>query len=119
MTTKFNPEGKDALNHGECLGPAMTITDQADADQYFNDYVAHIQRHLDGHPEQAVGSAAEIARSNLGYYAGYYDDETRLRVERLFRCEHPVFGPAAQGQPTLDQAVEMGVAAWVRKGLLS
>jgi hypothetical protein len=35
--TKFNPENKEALTYGECLDPAMKITDEADAKQYFAD----------------------------------------------------------------------------------
>lgn len=27
--TKFNPDNKEVLNYGECLDPAMKITDQA------------------------------------------------------------------------------------------
>ena len=52
--------------------------------------------------------AENIERCNLGYWGGYYDLETRLRVERLFRCEHPFFGLAADGQPAPEEAFEMG-----------
>lgn len=51
--------------------------------------------------------AEQIERSNLGYYAGYHLDETRERVERLFRCAHPVFGSIAENGPaTLEQIRE-------------
>jgi hypothetical protein len=53
--------------------------------------------------------AEAIQRSNLGYFAGYYNNETRERVERLFQCEHPIFGSIAKnGPPTAEQAFEMG-----------
>ena len=42
--TIFNPENKDILTYGECLGPAMSITDQADADQYYDTYVNYIDK---------------------------------------------------------------------------
>lgn len=107
--TKFNPEGKDVLTFGECLGPAMDITDQDDADQYFKDYVAYTQRHIDEDVEDQPLSAEEVVRENLGYFAGYYDGETRTRVERLFACAHPVFGAIAEkGTPTPEEAFEMG-----------
>lgn len=32
--TKFNPENKATLTYGECLDPAMKITDTKDAQQY-------------------------------------------------------------------------------------
>ena len=92
MKTKFNPENKSKLSYGECLKPAMEITDEADAQQYLADYVAFIQKSLDREPNPQGLTAAQIAGSNLGYFAGYYDNETRERVERLFRCSHPGVG---------------------------
>lgn len=105
--TKFNPENKELLTFGECLGPAMSITDAADARQYLKDYVAFIQRALDREPRTDGKTAAEIAGINLGYYAGYYDNETRERVEQLFNCWHPIFGSAKQ-PPTPEEAFAAG-----------
>lgn len=54
--------------------------------------------------------AEAIQRKNLGYFAGYYDNETRERVERLFQREQPIFGSIAKnGPPTPEQAFEMGM----------
>ena len=51
-----------------------------------------------------------IQRSNLGYYAGYFSNEVRERVERLYKCEHPLFGAIAKkGPPTPEQAFAMGL----------
>lgn len=87
----------------------MEITDQADADQYFRDYAKFIQAALDAEPRGDDMTAVQIAKVNLGYYAGYYSNETRERVERLFRCSHPVFGSiAAKGPPTSEEAFEVG-----------
>lgn len=106
--TPFNPEEKDAPTYGDCLRPAMEITEQADADQYMAAYVSHIQRHLDAQPREDDMTAEQIAKVNLGYFAGYYDHETRERVERLFRTRHPVFGSASAGSPTAEEAFEAG-----------
>lgn len=101
--TKFNPEGKEVLTYGECLEPAMEITDPEDAAQYFKDYVAFIE------PRDDDMIAESMAKENLGYYAGYYSTDTRERVERLFSCQHPVFGAIAEkGNPTPEEALEMG-----------
>lgn len=88
--TKFNPENKDSLTYAESLGPAMRITDPEDAKQYFNDYVAFTASNF----EDASGkfTPEEVCRINLGYYAGYFDRETKERVEKLFIAPHPVFG---------------------------
>ena len=53
---------------------------------------------------------AEITKKNLGYFAGYYNHETRARVERLFACEHPVFGKiSVQGPPSAEEAFRKGL----------
>jgi hypothetical protein len=101
------------MTMGEIYGPAMEMTEQGEADAYFETLVEMTMRL--GAKTRAEAEAIE--RSNLGYYAGYYDNETRARVERLFRCEHPVFGPIALvGPPTVEEAfrlgMEMGRGQW-------
>lgn len=87
-------------------GPAMKITEQAEADEYFEACVAHCMSFGTKREE-----AEKIERSNLGYYAGYWDGDTRERVERLFKCAHPIFGSIAEkGEPTPEEAFAMGQA---------
>lgn len=83
----------------------MRITDQAEADAYFEICVQHAMGR-----GKTRAEAEQIERRNLGYYAGYYDHETRARVEQLFKCAHPVFGSIAQnGPPTPQDAFDAGV----------
>lgn len=90
---------------GEAFGPAMEITDQDKADEYFAALVERNMRSFD----QTRDRAEADTKSSLGYYAGYYDNETRERVERLFKCSHPVFGSIAKvGAPTPDEAFHAG-----------
>lgn len=106
--TKFNPEGKDTLTYGECLEPAMLITEQSDADQYLADYI----KFQEGNMKEATGNHTpeQICKINLAYYAGYYSNETRERIERLFKCSHPVFGDiATNGAPSPEEAFKMGL----------
>ena len=35
--------------------------------------------------------AEEIVKANLEYFSGYYDEATMYRVQKLFRCSHPIF----------------------------
>lgn len=74
---------------GEIYGPAMKIQDEAEAKAYFED---RVQRGM-GHGKTREEAEA-VERANLAYYAGYHDHETRVRVDRLFGCSHPVFGKA-------------------------
>mgnify|MGYP001582528323 CR=1 FL=1 len=100
--------------YGETLGRAMEITDRAEADRYFAELVAESEAALVAAGRGGADPRAEaerVVRSNLGYYAGYYSDEVRARVERLFRCAHPVFGAIGKnGPPTPEAAFEAGRA---------
>lgn len=90
---------------GQKYGPAMEISDQAAADAYFEKCVKHLMRSGCDRTE-----AERIERQNLGYYAGYHGNETRERVERLFKCSHPVFGSIAKnGAPTFKEALAAGM----------
>lgn len=96
------------------LVKAMQVQTQAQADEIFRALVVLIMQDIGESEEEATRSA----RHDLGYFAGYYDDETRERVERLFQCEHPFFGSIAKnGPPTPKEAFEAGIAygEWVRR----
>jgi hypothetical protein len=107
--TKFNPANKETLTFGETLEPAMEIQDEADAKQYMKDYITFIQKELDKKPREDNKTAEQIVKINLGYFAGYYDNKTRERVERLFCCSHPIFGSIKNnGIPTSKEAFNSG-----------
>ena len=92
---------------------AMTVPDQEGADTLLEQLVRTHQMETGCPREEAL----EVQRSNLGYYAGYYDAETRARVERLFRCAHPFFGAIAEkGQPTAEEAFRLGLELGTKKG---
>lgn len=76
------------ISMAQKYGPAMVITDPEEAATYFERCVEHMMR-AGGYTR---AQAEEIERANLGYYAGYYDDNVRRRVETLFNCAHPIFG---------------------------
>ena len=99
--TKLLPEN---MTIGEKYSPAMEITNAEVAKEYFESLVEHTMR-LSGLTRL---EAEQIERTNLGYFAGYYGHEVRLRVERLFSCTHPIFGSVANGAPTLEEAIEAG-----------
>jgi hypothetical protein len=82
---------RESLTYAESLGPAMEITEQADADAFFEAYVTWMMARIN----QTRGEVENVARQNLGYYAGYYDSATMARVNRLYRTTHPIFGSAS------------------------
>ena len=104
---------KKNITIGEKYSPAMEITEQEAADAYFEELVNHnlaCRRRECKTPNRAAAESVE--RQNLGYFAGYYDSATRERVERLFKCSHPIFGSiATSGQPTAKEALAAGMVA--------
>jgi hypothetical protein len=117
MTLKRLPQ---LISIGDKYEPAMKIEEQAEADAYFELLVEHCQRKYPAFDDKAFvpntrETAELIERTNLGYFAGYYDHETRARVEKLFRCAHPIFGAiAVNGPPSAETALAMGYMAGAR-----
>ena len=92
----------EEMTYGETLGSAMEITDPEEANEYLR---VMVERGIwrEGLSREV---AEKNAKSNLGYFAGYCDTETRIRVNRLFAAVHPVFG---NNFPTAKEAFEKGV----------
>ena len=90
-----------SITYGEKYTPAMHITTQEEADAYFEACVQHTMLHGTSRKK-----AEEIERENLGYYAGYFDDETQQRINRLFYTKHPLFGLLC---PTSKEALNIGI----------
>lgn len=102
MTSTEHFKSDEPLTNAQVLGPAMQITDAADAQNYLAAYEAYMVRRWDTAPDEAHS----IALSNLGYYAGYYSPETRDRVYALFNAAHPIFGTS---HPTAEEAFSEGM----------
>jgi hypothetical protein len=98
----FNPENKKELTYKEIGDPAMKIKDKDEASQYVNDYIEWILTNFQKSREEAT----EIAKSNLGYWSGYYSHDERLDFQEIFGIEHPIFGSKT---PTAEEAFRMGV----------
>jgi hypothetical protein len=108
-SAKAEEELAAGITMGDKYGPAMEIEDQAEADAYFNKLVNHALR-TGG--VSCYDEAVRMERANLGYFAGYFDYQTRERVERLFKCAHPFFGSIAEkGEPSPDEAFRLGKLA--------
>lgn len=93
----------DQSKMGALYDRAMKVEDQDEADGYFDALVERNMR-LSKLPRE---EAEAVERSNLGYWAGYYDWDTRKRIRRLYGASHPIFGDR---QPTPEEAFQMGAA---------
>jgi hypothetical protein len=94
-----------SMTVGEVYSPAMSITTKKEADEYFKVLVDRCMTFA--FENKNLKMAIDTVKSNLGYYAGYYDHKTRERVEHLFNCEHPVLGKAIEHQPS-EECFEAG-----------
>jgi hypothetical protein len=72
------------------MDAAMDMKTQSGADAIFAELVTLV-RSL--RPKLPLNIITQTLREALGYHAGYFDVETRERVERLYRTSHPLFGP--------------------------
>lgn len=95
---------RSEITIGEKYNPCLKITDEEEAAKYFEECVKHTMSHGHGRLE-----AIKIEKQNIGYFAGYSDRKTRIRVEKMFKCQHPILGKAADYNPTPEEAFLFGV----------
>jgi hypothetical protein len=94
------------ITYGKKYDRAMDIKTQEEADEYFELCVQHTMSFGKSREE-----AEQIEKTNFGYWAGYFSADTRQRIERLFRCEHPFFGSIDKnGPPSAERALKLGIA---------
>lgn len=93
---------------GELYKPAMEIDNEADAQFYLGKLIERRMLPENGGYTEEDARALEL--SNLGYYSGYYDNETFERVNRLFKAVHPIFGGVypTDSNDTLAKGIELG-----------
>lgn len=72
---------------GEKYGNGVKITNQGEADEYFELCVLHTMTFGKTREE-----AISIEKQNFGYYSGYLSSDEADRVKKLYHCVHPVFG---------------------------
>lgn len=108
---KFNPDNKDNLTMGEIFDIALKIKTKENASEYIHSYASWIKEKENVNLQEAL----RIAKSNLGYFAGYYSNKVRAQIETLFDCEHPIFGSIEEyGIPTNEEAYMLGVTGGTR-----
>lgn len=100
---------QDTLSYGETLGPAMEIETEDEASRYFARYCRWIMR-VNAENDKFLGlkEAQDIAKTNIGYYSGYFGEETQRRVERVFKCVHPFFGSVDGPPKTPEDILKLG-----------
>ena len=97
---------KKAATIGQCLNPIANITTKEEATQFFNDYVDWLKEGNKSLKQKRPVSNEQIAKINIGYYAGYFDKTTYTRILTLFDLEHPYFG---KEYPSPEYALGLGL----------
>lgn len=86
----MNYRGKFYNTIGEIFKLALHLakTNPEEAKDFFYEYVNFIsmEKHL------SWDEATKRAKSNLGYFAGYYNKETRDIIYKVYDTQHPIFG---------------------------
>jgi hypothetical protein len=83
------------LTYGETMGPALLAKTREEALPYWRALVRYMERVGDVDEAEAI----RIQSSNLGYWTGYLDAESRVRIQTLFDVSHPMFGRSAEMSP--------------------
>ena len=70
--------------------------------------------------KHTLESARALLASNLGYFAGYYDNATAAKIMKLCKTRHPIFGTAEQmarvkPEEAQKKGMEMGSKARKRE----
>lgn len=83
-------ENKELKTIGEIFDTALNLakTDNYKAGVFYNAYVDWV-RNANGCSHE---EAENIVKSNLGYFAGYYDKHTCDLIYDVYCTEHPIFG---------------------------
>lgn len=105
----MNYRGKTYKTMGEVFNEALRLakTDSYEAKEFFKEYINCIAN--DNH--YSWDKATEIAKSNFGYFAGYYDEETCDIIYKTYQCSHPIFGNkpfSISAEEAYKKGLEMG-----------
>ena len=105
----MNYRGKELNTIGEVFNEALRLakTDNDEAQDFFYQYVNHISFVN----KYSWDKSIEIAKSNLGYFAGYYNQEVCDIIYKTYQCSHPIFGDkpfSVDPEEAYRKGLEMG-----------
>ena len=82
--------GKEYNTIGEVFNLALKLAKESpeEAKEFFYEYVNYISTANHYSWDKSI----EIAKCNLGYFAGYYDRETYDIINKIYEAQHPIFG---------------------------
>ena len=77
---------------GEVFNKALELAkeNKNEAQEFFKQYIQFILE--DNDKVNTIEEAERIAKSNFGYFAGYYTQEVCDIIYETYQCSHPIFG---------------------------
>ena len=84
-------EGKTLKTMGEIFNTALDVAKTGNSDRcqaFLTSYVEYIVSESNCN----IAEAEMISKSNLGYFAGYYNSEVYETINKAYGAVHPVFG---------------------------
>lgn len=105
----MNYRGKTYEKMSEVFNEALHLakTDSFEAKEFFKVYINWIAEYN----HFSWDKATEIAKSNLGYFAGYYNEEVCDIIYKTYQCSHPIFGDkpfSVSAEDAHKKGLEMG-----------
>jgi hypothetical protein len=98
----------DNMTYGETYGRAVEIALHGSKEEAEEWFAALVERNV-----RLTGvtrdQAEYVERTNIGYWAGYYDESARRAVASVYGAIHPIFGN--DFAPSADKALEAGKRA--------
>lgn len=91
---KMTWKGERLENMGDLFKAALKVKTPKEAQEFLAAYV------------KGVGIDEATAKSNLGYFAGYYGTKERAFIAKMFEADHPIFGKNMAPSP--KEAFEAG-----------
>ena len=84
--------GKKLNTIGQVFEAALNLakTDKKEAQDFFKQYIQFILE--DNDKVNTIEEAERIAKSNFGYFAGYFNQEVCDIIYNTYQCSHPIFG---------------------------
>lgn len=107
----MNYKGNNLKTFGELFDYALNLAknDKQEAQNFFKEYIEYILEDNDN--VKTIEEAERIAKSNFGYFAGYYDQEVCDIIYETYQCSHPIFGDkpfSVSAEDAYKKGLEMG-----------
>ena len=86
-------KGEELNTIGDIFNKALSFAkyhDKEGANNFLKAYASYIYN--ENSDVKSFDEALQMAKNNLGYFAGYYDKQTCDLIYETYVTEHPIFG---------------------------